>query len=389
MYAPNHFQPNVIFFLASAKPLQPEQALAINSNAITAQEAAFSGGITSLSDIAAALAWDDEGIRRLAGDAGVITDNNNLMAMQSSRAYERTPLSYKRLKALLLEHGPLYDPGSGLHATLGEAVSYQYIGDRLARIQAPELMQGLAQTLKVLEIPDHFLMMAKAYRANGDHQRADQALMNVLRREPDNDEASYLLFAERRHALADENLNPALKTFASGLSSDARAVLESWDASTQGDLRPARDRDPLLAQAKADSPWYQRAAILRAGWRIRMMQSGDVEAHRAETLAIIDRAIAVNEDLDLYGMRVAAAYLAGDYPAVLETARRITAMVNEELDSFESRIPTDKARQLSQRLQATSISLATAREKGNIPAHRINALERQLQRLQQRLDKAA
>ena len=375
-----HFQPNVLFFLASNQAIDPENATGASREFLASHRSEFiNNGIASVSDLVAALAWDDPSLRRLAADAPIITDNDNQMAMLSSRAFETKAMSYAHLKSLLREYGPLFDGQSGIHKKLGNSVSYQYIGDRLAAQQAPELMQALSKALKTQGHTGRLLMLAKAHQANGEARRADQLLITALRQQPDDAEACYLLFAEhRRRMIVSDQVPQALQRYSAGLAPDARAVLKRWDAALQGDYQAARELDQTLAMARPENPWYLRAVILRAGWRNDGSQGNDQIRRAAEALTIVDEAIAYHQDLDLYAMRIASASLVSDYHAIVETARHIISLVSKNLQYLQQKGDTDSTvserHVMTQRLVSVRGRLSAVKEQQQVPDYLINTL---------------
>ena len=97
----------------------------------------------------------------------------------------------------------------------------------------------------------------------------------------------------------------------------------SWSESVRRRGSGARDADGDLGESEPNSQWYVRAAKMRADWRVHLVQQGQPKSLAHDAMGIIDDAIALHQDLDIYGMRMAASFLAEDYDATVETARRM------------------------------------------------------------------
>ena len=67
-----------------------------------------------------------------------------------------------------------------------------------------------------------------------------------------------------------------------------------------------------LATARPTDLWYLEATRLRADWRIKVTSPGLQPRFAWEATRLIDNAIALYQDPDLYSMRVAAAFVADD-----------------------------------------------------------------------------
>lgn len=386
-----HFQMNEVLFLASEQPIEPEAGIATNGEPLSSlREEYLKKGIGSVSDVFAALAWDTAGMRALAADAPPITDNDNRIAMRSMRILEERALSYVELKSLLQEYGPLFDPENEIHQQVRDVADYLHVGDQLADMQAPELVAALSETLNRMGDDRAVLIAARAMQDTGNYRQADRLLLEYLERDPESATAAYLLFSERRDAITQDDSPAAIRKYIDNLSPDAHAVLTTWDSQFSGDYRLARNVDALLATARPEDPWYLRAAKLRAQWRIIAMNDGETGPYGEQALAIIDEAIALHQDIDFYGMRMGAAYFAGDHNAAVETARRMIWMISTNLQlrtqSGREAPSRPEIAALVQRTQSISGGLSAIRDEGNVPAYKLDSVERQARRVMQELE---
>jgi predicted membrane-bound spermidine synthase len=380
----------ILFFLASESPLEPESSILATGEPFKSQPGEFERkGIGSVNDLVAALAWDEAGIRRLAGGASLITDNNNQLALRSALAFEDSALPYSRLQELIVQHGTLFGSHGELQQTLASAVDFLYVIDRLNSMHAAILARDLADTLAESDNHASLLVEAKILQMRGQWPQADQVLLVALDSQQHDPVASYLLLRHRGDALLDGSLPERIRPFAHNLTDVALAVIESMEYAERRDLGHARRTDELLAQAKPWEQWYLDAAKLRADWRIVAAGNGEAIDYAVEALAIIDRAIALRQDINFYGMRLAAAYLASNYEAVVETARRMVWLVREDFEfrTGESGLALS-ARDLSQRmvrLDSIQTGLSVVRESGRIDDYKLVAIDRNIADLRREL----
>ncbi len=385
------FDANILFFLASESQIDPEaQMLATGEPFKSHLDEYKRKGIGSVNDLVAALAWDETGLGRLAADAPLITDNDNRMAMQSAAAFEDSALPNSRLQELIGQYGSLFDAQSDIHQKMAFAIDFVYVADRLEMIQARGLSTSLADTLLKNRNPTSLLLRAKILQKQSQGPRADQMLMAALESEPDNPIASYLLLKNRGDAVLDGSLPQRIRPYANNLTDVASAVIESMEFAERRDLSHARNKDDLLAQAAPYDQWYLNAAKLRADWRIMATRMGESSDYAAAALAIIDEVIALRQDINFYGMRMAAAFLADDYDAVVETARRMVWLVRQGLEfqtgaSSRGMSATELSNMLL-RLESMQTGLSVVRESGRVAAYKFVTLDESISELRQRIE---
>jgi SAM-dependent methyltransferase len=381
------FDANVLFFLASATEIKPEADILATGEPITSNPEQFRRqGIGSVNDLVAALAWDETGMQQLATDAPLITDNDNRMAMRSAAAFEDNALTYSRLQELILRHGILFDPRGDIHLKMAFAIDFVYVMDRLELIHARDLSRGLADTLLASRNPASLLLGAKVMQLQSRGQSSDKLLLAALESDSENPIASYMLLKNRGDAVLDGSLPERIRPYVDNLTDVAYAVIESMEFAERRDLSHARNKDDLLAQAEPHDQWYLNAAKLRADWRITATRMGESSDYAAAALAIIDEVIALRQDIDFYGMRMAAAYLADDHDAVVETARRMVWLVRQDFE-FRTGEPGWElsAAELSQaliRLESIQTGLRVVRESGRVADYKFVTLEESISELQ-------
>ena len=385
------FDANVLFFLASDSEIDPEYQILATSEPFGSHAEEFKRkGIGSVNDLVAALAWDEAGLKQLAVGAPLITDNDNRMATQSVKAFEGNALPYLRLQELIGQYGSLFDPLSDLHQETGNAIDFVYIFDRLELIQAQLLSRKLLETLSASGNSNALLLEAKLLQMQRQGPRADRSLLAALSLEPGDPVASYLLLKNRGDSILDESLPERIRPFADNLTDVALTVIESMEFAERRDLSRARSKDDLLARARPYDQWYLNAAKLRADWRITATRMGESSDYADAALAIIDEVIALRQDINFYGMRMAAAYLADDYDAVVETARRMVWMLRQDLESRSGApdrelFTTDYSKMLV-RLDSMQTGLYVVRESGRVSDYKFVTLDENIVALRQEIE---
>jgi hypothetical protein len=217
--------------------------------------------------------------------------------------------------------------------------------------------------------------------------------LTALQSDPGNPVAAYMLFKNRGAAVVRGSLPEQMQAHVGGLTDVAYAVIESMESSQRRDYTKARSKDDLLAQAQPFDQWYLNAAKMRADWRIMAVQRGESSGFSTEALAIIDEVIALNQDVDFYGMRMAAAFLAKDYDAFVETARRMVWLIRQDL-KFRT---ADSGRELSAseisktllRLKSMREGLSVVRKMGSVADYKFITIDESITGLQQQIESYA
>ena len=383
------FDENVLFFLAAESEIEPEARLLATGEPLKGRAKEFRRrGIGSVNDLVAALAWDKHGLSQLAADAPLITDNDNRMAMQSVVAFEDSALPYSRLQELIRQYGSLFDPHSDIHQRMAYAIDFVYVMDRLELINAKGLSSSLAETLVASGNPSSLLLEAKNLQMQRRGPEADQKLLAALESDPGNPVAAYMLLKNRGDAVMDGSLPEGIKPYVGNLTDVAYAVIESMQSAQRRDLSHARNNDDLLAQAQPWEQWYLNAAKLRADWRITATSIGESSGFAVEALVIIDEVIALRQDINFYGMRMATAFLANDYDAVVETARRMTLMIREEFrfrtTASGRGLSESELAKISVRLESMKTGLSIVRKSGRVADYKFVSLDESISELLQK-----
>jgi tetratricopeptide (TPR) repeat protein len=286
----------------------------------------------------------------------------------------------------------LFNVDSEIHTQLSEEIDFVYVADRLSKTYAADLAVALTETLDQRRHPDAPINVARVLQERGQTPQADQMLLRALADRPDDPKASYSLLRIRRGDVLAGDLPERISGYVANLTPAAAAVIAAWDASMAGNPDAAREADAALATASPQDQWYLDATKLRADWRIKAVTSGEDKKLAEEAMAIIDSAIALYKDLDIYGMRLAAAYLAEDYDGLIETARRMIQVIRSDidfrLDSSSSTIRRAALQRHARRVQSIREGVATVREGQKVAAYKVGNLDAEIIYLLKKIEHA-
>ena len=166
-------------------------------------------------------------------------------------------------------------------------------------------------------------------------------------------------------------------------------MLAGWKAAAQQDWQTLVELDSDLAQVRPTDQWYLESIKLRADWRIKVTTPEFQPALAREAVRLIDNAIAIFQDPDFYSLRVAAAFVANDAIDVIETARRLFYIFDNEVDSaIDGRFTvTRPAIDLKLRqIEAVRLVVDQVRREHDIPLYKTEDLDRELGDIIRRLE---
>jgi hypothetical protein len=328
---------------------------------------------------------DEEGIREFARDGEVITDNFNIMATRSAIAINNgTALSFTDIQKIIRRFTPLLRADSWVYDEPMDELNFAYIGERLDSLMAVDFLAELAVLLQNRGDPWGLLIKSRFDRRQGRVDQARREVITALRGDPENEQARYLFLKDYTRELATDTVPELVRNEYEKTGVSDRAVLDAWHKSISGDSELARQLEDKLAGAGTTDLWYMDAIKLRADWRNKHADDENRQEYGREAIELIDDAIALYQDLDFYGMRVAAAFLAGDPNSVLETMRGMIGWMEQELRFAESeQLPYSGRR--AQRNMALINSLgrvvAELNQEYDVPEEKLAELGRQVERL--------
>lgn len=323
------YQPGsqVLVFLASDTELTPELQLSRSGDPITDDIMHYSRmGMNGVEDLLTALVMDEAGVAEFAADARISTDDNLLMATRSrSRA---DGLVRDDLVELFAPYDPLVTRGSWVYTRLNDRVDFGYVTRNLVRLGQHDRAIAMAEVH-----PDEstrLVVLGLLYAARGQQEQAAAAYERALGLRPDNVQARYLLVEPSIAALAQGNAEPPISALVQGLPASAGAIIFGSEAAANQDWGALAQLDNLLGRAAITDAWYPDVVRLRAEWRGRVLQN--IESFAFDALRLIDRAILLRPEQDLYLLRARAGVALGDGSIAVESSRHLVRLLRASLD---------------------------------------------------------
>ena len=324
------YQPNigVLMFLASDAPLDVELEAAYTGRPFIDSPAHFSRlALSTAEDLLASLVMDGEGLRSFARFADISTDDNNLMATRS-RAWG-DGLQDADVVDLFEPFDPLAQRESWVHTRLGEHIDYGYLARRLAGGAQVSRATQLAGTIN--DFSEQFEVYGLLFRANGEEEQSREALTNALRANPLNMQARYALVRDHIDALSRGDAPEDIREIAAEFTGPAAAVLRGLPYEAAADWPSLAAMDDELAETRLTDAWFQEAVRLRAAWRVNAAE--DRERLALEALQLIEQALVLASDEDLYRMRTESSRTLGDHNRLLESSAVLGGYVSDYLNS--------------------------------------------------------
>ena len=342
------YQPTtrVLMFLASNAPLDVELEVARTGRPFVDHPTHYSRlSLHGVEDLLAALAMDEEGLRSFARLAEISTDDNNLMATRS-RAWG-DGLQDADLLELFEPFDPLLQRASWVHARLGEHIDYGYLARRLVGGSQVSRATQLAATIP--DFSEQFEVYGVLFRANGEEDQGHEALTNALRADPLNMQARYTLVRDHLDALGRGEAPEDVREIAAELTGPSAAVLRGLPYEAAADWSSLAAIDDELAESGLTDAWFQEAVRLRAAWRVNAAE--DRQRLALEALQLVEQALVLASDEDLYRMRAQSSRTVGDHNRLLESSAVLGAYVSDYLNALYAEQYTLSAEELNQVLE--------------------------------------
>ncbi len=298
--------PPTLLFLASDADIAPEQQINATRTTFAAAPMHYASlGLNVVEDMLAALALDDNTAREFAGDAPVITDDQNRFATASVYDFGRN-LSLAQVGDLLAKYDPLQDKGSYIYRDLNGKIDYAYLGRRVgAYMQGDESARDRLNNYANLFPNTDLQAYLQAVILQDSSQTAQslELLLAAAQTHPD----SALL----RDALLDAWMGPVaagtapdtIRNLVSGASNLGKLTLQGATAATRDEWKKLADMDTALEQVPWTSLLSNQAVQLRVEWRARVSSPDLRRRFAVESLAIIDRMSMVNSNPELLLLR--------------------------------------------------------------------------------------
>jgi spermidine synthase len=330
--------PGTILLIGSEKPLDPERQMArtglpLSDNVLTY----LKRGIGGPEDLLVALTMDQENLERFSAGTPLITDNNNYMATVSSKVLESgNALNASSLFELTNEFDPLTNAENWIGEAFPVPLNYSYISRRFDAMGWHSRALALAERLYQEEDVQALVISALGLQRYGIREESQELLLRALELAPDNQQARFALlqpwFADLFGGIGvPESVQEELAK----LEGTAADVIRGLQAIEEGDMATLLDLDAELAAVLSTDLWYATSVKLRAEWRIQLTTPGYQPRMFNEATALLDSAIAMFLDMQIYMMRIRSTYLAGDVDSALATAKSVLRLIDSRIDRLE------------------------------------------------------
>ena len=317
--------PTVLQILASDDPLDLEIELARTGEPLRSNLLHYSYmGLNGVNDFIAALVLDEAGVESFARGALLSTDDDNLMATQSRPLGDG--LGTAALAELLGPYDPLLRPDSWIYEELGDRIDLTYIASRLLASNNAVRAAQLADA--TTDYVDQMAINALGYAYNGAFENSKQAWGLALRREPNNEQVRFKYLAEDLPDIAMNRASEETRLVASRLAGVPAAIVAGWPLGAQQDWQGLANLDNALARSNVTEIWYPETILLRAEWRTKVAND---DRHAFNALRMVDRALVIRPDLELYVLRAAAALALEDREAFVESGRYVASFIRDRL----------------------------------------------------------
>lgn len=323
------FQPDpmVLFFLASDEPMDPVSAFQTMSAKNPQFAEHFSSiGVKSVADIAATIAIDEAGVRKLAGDSPLNTDDLNMMATKSNAL--GNGLDAVTLEKILAPLDPLLRQDSPLRRAL-PAQTAPYIARRLIETGFESRALDFAQSLE--STSERELLRGIGLRHHGRHEQAHDAFVKAAIAGGDDQAALYAIVQPFLGAVSANRAPPEITSAASRLSGQGRTVLQGWRFGFSGDWDSLEALDNELAAVPVTALWRPEAVKLRLDWRIQQASRRQAPELAEEAIALADDLLSTYETADIFALRAAAALITEKPSIFAESLRGILTITESDL----------------------------------------------------------
>ena len=320
--------PGTLLFLASDGELNLEAELARHGRPLKDSLLHYANvGINAAEDLVVALRADTQGLRDLAGDAPINSDNDNRMALFSRSGSDG--LSTERLFELLSGKDPLLNRDSWMHRGLAD-FNLIYVGERL--IAEGFILRAGALSEKAPDPATAMTIAGLGLRRAGLLEASEAAFAEALQADPASLQARYALAWPYLGRLAEGAAPARILAAAQGLAGPAAAVARGWQLAKRRDWQRLARLDGQLGRTEPTDLWYPEAVQLRADWRI---QGSRARRDHFDALRLLDRALMVSAATDLLVIRAAAGVRLDDASLFTETAMQVQAQMAAKLDRAE------------------------------------------------------
>ncbi len=380
--------PQVLFFVASDQPMDVErQILETGRPFRDAPLFYLEQGVAAIEDVVAALMMDEQGVRDFATGSRVITDDFNMMAMESAALMrEGRELNVGRLAETLKPWVPAIDGDSWVHDLPADALQYSRIVDKYVSLQIRGLLPDLVDALNDAGNPQALLVAGHMRDGEGKSDEARELFDAAIQAMPNSNSAKYALVEPWLRYIGNNQAPEEIVAIASSMTGSGRAVVEASRAVAQRDLQAVADLDRPLAAAGPADPWFTEAVKFRVDWRSSVSNPELSKQFSEQAWRILDLAMANRNDHEFFAMRIFAASRAERHNEVVQSARGYIKAVEFLLTGIEEGYISPPAAEFDLKLrQMNALAELVRRSSDTVSATTRDELEAGLEALSERL----
>ena len=357
--------PQVLFFVASDQPMDVEQQMLETGRPFRDAPLFYLElGVAAVEDVIAALMMDEQGVRTFAAGSRVITDDFNMMAMESAAVMrEGRELDIDGLAITFRPWVPVLDGESWIHKLPAQDLKFSRVADKYISLLVRGYLPDLIRALSEAGNPQGLIIAGHIRDGEGNSEEAQELFAAALQAAPNSNEAKYALVEPWLRQLGRNQTPEEIVAIASSMTDSARAVIDASRAVAQRDLQAVADLDPQLAAAGPADPWFTEAVKLRIDWRSSVSNPELTQQFSEQAWKILDLAMANRSDHEFLAMRIFAASRAGRQNEVIQSARGYIKVVDFQLIGVEEGHISPGVEELDlkiRQLQAIAELVATA-----------------------------
>jgi spermidine synthase len=314
--------PNTIVFLASDAPLDLESQLAATGMPLRSAPLHYGRfGINNTEDLVAALVLDTDGARQLAGDAPLITDDDNRIA--TSSVYEKGHgMTGESSGRLLAAYDPMQRGESLVYGSLRDRLSFPYLIRRnsVFVLLDPSLADRAGRVSQFLgKSADGEYARSYYYRMKRQMRSSTELLRLAVDEYPADDSLRKEYLRSYFGALARGEASEDVTEVASHLDGPATELIQAAHHAFKSEWPEVAKADERMAEIRWDDAWYPEALELRVNWRTRVTNRDQMQRFGDESITMIDRLVIMSPTLTLYGLRARAGFAARRPGVVVES----------------------------------------------------------------------
>ena len=348
-------------------------------------------GIGSVEDILTALMMDEENLRRFAADAPVLTDDFNRMATESATAMEREEtLRFSELVELSLPYDPRLQTDGWVHQGYSDRSEFRVHRRAVREAGYKRHAVDLANTLEAAGSPESLLLIGMGLKRQGEDLESQRVLFQAFMANPQDSQSRFALLRPWLSRLDADDTPGYVSDIAATVSGSEAAVVAGWKAAREETGKPWSSSIPgWRGSAQRINGIWNPSSYARTG-ELRSLRPSMQPRLAREAKRLIDNAIAIFQDPDLYNMRVAAAFVAGDAIDVIETARRLLHVFDLEVNNAIAGrvdVPPSAIDLKLRQIEAVRSVVDQMRRDHNIPAYKTDDLDRELRNIIRRLER--